>query len=64
MLDENGFISIACSWSWMVPNRLHLLQVHRLARGSADELQAKADWFEKAADLDLDPDSGWKGTRW
>ncbi len=53
MLDENAFISIACSWPSMVPNRPHLPQVHRLAGGSADELQAEADWFEKAVDLDL-----------
>ena len=53
MLDENAFISIACNWPSMAPNRLHLPHVHRLAGGSADELQAEADWFEKAVDLYL-----------
>ena len=53
MLDESGFIRIACSSPSMVPNRLHLLQIHRIAGGCAGELQAEVDWFEKALDADL-----------
>ena len=63
MLDESGFIRIACSSPSMVPNRLHLLQIHRIAWRCAGELQAEVVWFEKALDLDLTRIVGLEGAR-